>query len=245
MKGSKGFLDATNDVTQIDRWWLEEPNANIGVRTVGLAVIDLDMYHAGWDESFRLFEELASPELLPDTWQSATGRGGRHHWYVLEDLASRHLKSGYTSRLPINGEIVPLPHIDLKCSGGSYIVAPPSVISEGTYTWLQKDDLAHAPRWLRGPAQEIPARAQRYQGVAVAGSAKRVEAICSIVATAPEGERNNTLNWGAYRLAEVVAAGVIPPHLAHDALVESAVGAGLAVREATRTILSAFNAKGI
>ncbi len=244
-RGSGGFHDATTDIDQIRDWWTADSQPNLGVRTVGLAVVDVDLYHPQCGASWDRFLELTRPESLPNTWVSRTGRGGSHHWYHLADPEDRYLKSGYTSSLPINGAIVRLPYIDLKSSGGSYVVAPPSVVPEGIYTWLRKVDLAHAPRWLRGPAHGIPVRAQRDRGVTIAGSAKRVEAICNIVATARQGERNNTLNWGAYRLAEVVAAGLIPTHLAHDALVESGVEAGLTVREATRTILSAFNAKRI
>ena len=38
----RGYLEATLDVDQIDRWWTQRPNANIGIPTGGLVVIDID-----------------------------------------------------------------------------------------------------------------------------------------------------------------------------------------------------------
>ena len=41
-----GLYDATNDVSQIESWWNENPNYNIGISTGdGFAVIDLDVNH--------------------------------------------------------------------------------------------------------------------------------------------------------------------------------------------------------
>lgn len=241
--GSAGFHDATTNIVRIREWWTTDPQANIGVRTMGLAVVDVDLYHPQCRHSWERLVDLTRPESLPSTWVSGTGRGGRHHWYSLADAADRLLKNGYTSSMPIDGATVQLPHIDLKCTGGSYVVAPPSVVPEGAYVWLHRNTLAEAPQWLRGPKLQAarPSRASR-EG-RVSGSAKRVAAICDQVATAPVGQRNDTLNWGAFRMAEVVAAGVLRRQHAHAALVEAAIEAGLSSREAERTIRSAFVAK--
>ena len=243
--GSKGFHDATTDIGQIREWWATDPHANIGVRTVGLAVVDLDLYHPRSAESWDRLLNLTHPESLPDTWVSHTGRGGNHYWYKLADPEDRHLKSGYASRLPINGEIVHMPHIDLKCSGGSYAVAPPSVIPEGAYYWIRRDPLAEAPEWLRGPWPLAVRRGGTLGAFDIKGSAKRVAAICEIVAAASVGQRNDTLNWGAFHIAEVVIAGALQPQQAHNAVLEAAIEAGLPSREAERTILSAFAAREI
>jgi hypothetical protein len=37
-----GLLDATTDLDQIEAWWTATPNANIGLVTNGLLVIDVD-----------------------------------------------------------------------------------------------------------------------------------------------------------------------------------------------------------
>jgi hypothetical protein len=241
-KGSAGLHDATVDVQRISEWWSMDPQANIGVRTMGLAVVDLDMYQPRFTESWDRLVELTLPEFLPDTWVSRTGRGGSHYWFRLADPEGRQLKNGYTSCLPINARIEHLPRIDLKCSGGSYVVAPPSVVPAGTYAWLQRGELATAPAWLRGPARASTHVAGTLRPLRGVGSARRVAAICDVIAAAPVGQRNSTLNWGAFRLAEVVTAGMLRRQLAHDALLEAAMEAGLPLREAERTIRSAFTA---
>src|SRR5580704_3682833 len=52
-----GFKDASNDPATIEKWWRQEPNANIGVATgqSGLTVLDVDgpegkaqLKHEGW-----------------------------------------------------------------------------------------------------------------------------------------------------------------------------------------------------
>ena len=243
--GSAGFRDATTDIVQIRDWWNTDPQANIGIRTTGLAIIDADLYHPGSEESWQRLLNRTRSDSLPVTWVSRTGRGGTHHWYSLTEPEERFLKNGYTSSLPIDGEIVRLPHIDMKCCGGSYVVAPPSVVPKGAYMWLQRDTIAPAPDWLRGPQpQTVPAPGSSRRP-RVMGSAKRVAAIFELIATAPIGQRNDMLNWGAFYMAEVVIAGVLGRQQAHDALLEAAIEAGLGSNEAERTILSAFAAQGM
>jgi len=243
--GSAGFRDATTDAAQILEWWKAAPRANIGVRTTGLAFVDVDLYHPGSEESWDRLLDLTRSDSLLSTWVSRTGRGGRHLWYRLADPEDRFLKNGYTSSLPIDGEIVHLPHIDMKCSGGSYIVAPPSVVPEGDYAWPHRDAFAPAPNWLRGPKPQAARPAGSSCAPRPVVSARRIVAILEWVETAPVGQRNSTLNWGAFRMAEVVVMGVLRKQQAHDALLEAAIESGLGPREAERTILSAFTAQGI
>ena len=235
-RGSAGFRDATTDAAQILDWWKAVPQSNIGVRTTGLAIVDVDLYHPGTDESWNRLLDVTESESLPNTWVSRTGRGGRHHWYRLTDPEDRFLKNGYTSSLPIEGEIVHLAHLDMKSSGGSYVVAPPSVVPEGEYGWLRRGALAPAPNWMRGPKPQATRPAGTFSTARPFGSAKRITAILDRIATAPIGERNNTLNWGAFRMAEVVSARVLRKQQAYSALLEAATEGGLGSGEAERTI---------
>ncbi|MCZ6738283.1 MAG: bifunctional DNA primase/polymerase [Actinobacteria bacterium] len=243
--GSAGFRDATTDAAQILEWWKAVPRANIGVRTTGLAIVDVDLYHPGSEESWDRLLDLTRSDSLLSTWVSRTGRGGRHLWYRLNDAEGRFLKNGYTSSLPIEGEIVHLAHLDMKSSGGSYVVAPPSVVPEGEYGWLRRGALAPAPNRTRGPKPQATRPAGTFSTARPFGSAKRVAAILDRIAAAPDGERNNTLNWGAFRMAEVVSAGVLRKQQAHSALLEAATEGGLESGEAERTINSAFAAQGL
>ena len=133
----------------------------------------------------------------------------------------------------------------MKSSGGSYVVAPPSVVPEGEYGWLRRGALAPAPNWMRGPKPQATRPAGTFSTARPFGSAKRITAILDRIATAPIGERNNTLNWGAFRMAEVVSARVLRKQQAYSALLEAATEGGLGSGEAERTILSAFAAQGL
>jgi hypothetical protein len=244
-RGSAGLYEATDDIHQIREWWNADPYANIGVRTLRLAVVDLDSYQPQFSDSWDEFVVRTRPECLPATWVSRTGRGGSHYWYRLTDPEHRNLKNGYTSSLPIDGNTVRHPHIDLKCSGGSYVVAPPSVTHSGRYGWVRRGKLAGAPAWLRGPLPPSN-RSLGAPPIARRGRpARRVAALLDLIAAAPVGERNSTLNWAAFRLADVVIAGMLSDDLARDSLLEAAADAGLPAREAERTIHSAFAARGL
>src|ERR1700722_19073193 len=54
-----GFHDATTDPDQINRWWRDNPAANIGIATgdANLVVIDIDEKHGGFDSFARLCRE--------------------------------------------------------------------------------------------------------------------------------------------------------------------------------------------
>src|SRR5262245_1725055 len=41
--GSHGFNDATTSIAQVQKWWDDFPTANIGIRTDGLIVVDVDL----------------------------------------------------------------------------------------------------------------------------------------------------------------------------------------------------------
>ena len=119
-KGSAGCKDATTDREQIDAWWSATPAANIGIATGHLIdVIDVD----GPDGVASIGPML---EKLPTIYgRVSTPRPGGTHLYVAA-VPGR----GNRARL--------LPGVDYRGAGG-YVVAPPSVNSDGVaYVW-------HAP----------------------------------------------------------------------------------------------------
>src|SRR5689334_2786188 len=76
-----GVKDASTDRSQIERWWKDSPDANIGVATgppAGIDVLDEDPRHRG-DESLRQLEQANA--ALPVTVISRTGGGGRHFFF--------------------------------------------------------------------------------------------------------------------------------------------------------------------
>lgn len=123
-----GFKDATTDIVQVQKWWTENPNYNIGVatgkRSNGLLVVDLDIDEEkgknGYDELKQWQQEHGE---LPDTWTSITGRGGYH-------LLFRTDKDTACSTNVLNG-------VDVRGDGG-YIIVPPSIHQNGNYyEWEQ------------------------------------------------------------------------------------------------------------
>jgi hypothetical protein len=95
------------------------------------------------------------------------------------------------------------------------------------------DDPAYALR---------PASVRR--GDLVAGGSKALAGLVRVVRESPVGERNQRLNWAAYRAGEYVAAGSLDPIAAEDELFASAIDVGLGEREAQRTITSGLTAAG-
>jgi hypothetical protein len=170
-----GFHDATTDIEQIERWWSQHPNANIGIPTAGLVVIDIDGETNPWlaDDHERMLELASAP-------MSITPRGGRH--YLFRQSAGKHWRCT-ESRLA--------PKVDTRAEGG-YIIAPPSVVESGkTYRWAPgleldapPDRLPEPPLWL---IQELDRLAN--------GSPRLAHVTAGEVKSNPiqEGQRNDTL----------------------------------------------------
>ena len=129
-----GHKIATTNIQQIEQWWAQHPNANIGIPTgqaSGLYIVDIDKKHDGAANYQAFLNGL--PDIIPDaTLISATGGGGFHLIY----------------QAPINKMLVRcgtniggLPGVDFRGNGG-YIVAPPSLHVSGTiYQWCQGVEL--------------------------------------------------------------------------------------------------------
>jgi len=134
-----GFQDATSDLTQIEAWWTDHPNANVGMATAGLLVIDVDGPGNPWPED---------PERALDLAQAATSLtpgGGRHH--IFQGPPGKTLTC-------TAGKIAP--KVDTRANGG-YIVVPPSTVNGKPYQWADGSelvapagDLREPPEWLLG-----------------------------------------------------------------------------------------------
>jgi hypothetical protein len=136
-----GCKDATTDLEIVERWWSNEPNANIGIATGKPShafVIDVD----GSEGEASLAKLEAEFGALPNTVESVTGGGGRHLFFEWPGI-------------PIRNSVGRIgPGLDIRGDGG-YVVAPPSVHPTGrAYCWSvdSATSLAHAPAWLRTKA---------------------------------------------------------------------------------------------
>ncbi len=163
-----GLKAATTDRDQIERWWTDWPDANIGIPTGavnGLVVVDVD--HAAGEESLARMTDKYGP--LPATKKVKTGNGYQ--------LYFKHPGGKVKSAAPFCREY---PNVDSRGDGG-YVVAPPSLHYSGvryTVDPSTPSELADLPKWL----SELI-------------NAKPSERHLSIVANdgIPDGSRNCTL----------------------------------------------------
>jgi len=129
----RGFKDATTDPAQIEKWWEKYPDANIGIPTAGLLVVDVDGEDNPWPADPERAGDLASGPI------SLTPRGGRHH--IFRQPAGRTWRN-------TTGRIAE--HVDTRADGG-YIVVPPSVVDGKSYRWAETFELAASPDKLPVP----------------------------------------------------------------------------------------------
>jgi energy-coupling factor transporter ATP-binding protein EcfA2 len=222
-----GLEDATVDPMTIETWWGRWPEANIGIRTGDLVVVDEDRLGA--------LEEFAAEvhETIPVTGVVKTANG-RHFWF---DQPKGQRIRNTAGRLASG--------IDTRGDGG-YVVAPPSVHPSGSiYEWLARGNVT-MPDWLaQRLVKQQPARVPMpdisLQGTTPYGQRALEQEITS-VALAVEGTRNDTLNKAAFSLGQLVAGGEVDAHDAFNSLETAAQAAGLPQIEANKTIQSGFSA---
>jgi hypothetical protein len=140
-----GCLDATLNPRLIERWFgLCLPNANLGVSTENLVVVDVDPRDGG-DESLRALEREHG-ELLP-TWRALTG-GGEHIIFAAADgVEIYNVVANQMTDPPLG------PGIDVRARGGYIVGVPSRHMSGGVYAWSvdhhpATTPLAPAPDWL-------------------------------------------------------------------------------------------------
>ena len=128
-----GFKDATNDAVQVERWWTDQPNANIGLHCRHFTVLDVDPRNGGDETLEALTHEHGAG--FKDTVNVLTGGGGVHYYYL-----------GTTSMTKAG------PGLDVKSTGG-YVILPPSIHPSGEpYVWEyapEDTDMLEIPDWLR------------------------------------------------------------------------------------------------
>lgn len=150
-----GFKDAACDEAQIRKWWMDLPNANVGIAAgarSGLIVVDIDSLAGA-----KLVAELAAQfGTLPPTHHYTTGKG--HQFFF---------------KLPFDCGTVPSSAeggLDIRADGG-YVVAPPSIHPNGkTYQWDARspNEMALAPVWLLDFARDRDAVLKTLDGPAAA-----------------------------------------------------------------------------
>lgn len=170
---------ATTDDKLINKWWSQEPKANVGIATgaqSNIFVVDVDPRSGGEESIDTLFSRHGR---FPSTWTDITGSGGTHYYFRYPAF-----KVGNSAGL--------YPGIDIRGDGGQ-VVAPPSIHPDTgrRYMWDGIEDpssepLAEAPLWLLellapkvakehfSVAAKIPHGVQHHTLVSLAGAMRRL-----------------------------------------------------------------------
>lgn len=185
-----GFKNATTDAKIIKNWWHQRQDALIGVPTGHkFVVIDADLQHS---EAVQWYGRAN----LPLTRTHATRSGGRHLLFQADNRVSCSVGKIWR-------------HIDTRGIGG-YIIWWPAEGLEVQHA----DVLAEVPEWVikkLNPPEPVYPVSERPRPLDAESARCKIEGIVRAIASAQEGERNNLLNWGAFRLAELVRQSVISP----------------------------------
>jgi hypothetical protein len=240
-----GFYAATRDPDRIREMIRRHPTGLLAIRTgaaSGLVVVDVDPGNGGMDT----LAELHAARLLPPTLTVETGSGGRHFFYAHPGAA---IKSG--------GNLLG-PGVDVKADGGYVVAAPSRHPRTGRpYRWAGDGGFDTQPaalhakvmlRLLKDRVERRPLAAPAWldrtrSGEAAAGDpAGRLAGLVRTVLEAPPGQRNQTLNWAAYRAAELIRDRHAPEGSIVSALTEAALHAGLTAGETRATIASGLRA---
>ena len=225
-----GFKDATTEIAQLRKWWEKWPDAMIGLRTgreAGVFVLDVDR-----DETSGIdgFVALAALEKrygnLPETLRSTTPRGGSHYFFSWRD-GIKNSAGRLGAGLDVRGD-------------GGYVILPPSHRADGQgYDWAETSAPTpiEAPQWfvdgLLAPKEKAAPQPQSQSNTRQDGNGSKayeraaLERECAAVATAPPGQRNETLNRAAFNLGQLVAGGFLSKDEMRDRLYCSAVACRL------------------
>lgn len=117
IKGSDGFKDATTDEKIIKAMWKAIPNANIGLATHDLLVVDIDGKDNPWPSDPD--QQLALSSCIT----CLTPSGGKHHYFRQPEGKKLRNTTGKLA-----------PNVDTRGDGG-YVLLPPSVVDGCIYEW--------------------------------------------------------------------------------------------------------------
>jgi archaellum biogenesis ATPase FlaH len=116
-----GLLAATTEPGQIDAWWTQHPNANIGIACgpSRIVALDVDVKNDG-AASYEALRSSLSAALF-ETVTAGTPSGGQHLLYSAVGIIASGVNCIGTG-------------IDIRAQGG-YIVAAPSRVAGKVYAW--------------------------------------------------------------------------------------------------------------
>jgi hypothetical protein len=250
---------ATTNPLQIDSWWTEHPNANIGIacEVSNLIVVDLDKSKGalppspwkelGVEDGEDVFKEIcrnAGDSQLIDTYTVVTPSGGKHLYFYDQNIS---IKQG----AEVNGWW----RVDTRSKGG-YIVAEGSCLlnsvtgASGQYRSIGNNSIVlNFPSWLRdelAPKAKTEnyissintnsSNAPSYSKFSVEFAEQVLLERCAIIRTTPEGNRNQSLIRHATYVGKIIGMGSLDEKRATDSLLEAAIASGLTNFESINAI---------
>lgn len=250
---------ATTNPLQIDSWWSEHPNANIGIacEVSNLIVIDLDeskgaLPPSPWKElgakdGKDVFKEIcknAGDSQLFDTYTVETPSGGMHLYFYDQNVS---IKQG----AEVNGWW----RVDTRSKGG-YIVAEGSCLMNSVtgaseqYRSLGNNSVVlNFPTWLRDELAPKAINESHISSVntnssTVSSNSKFspefAEQVlferCALIRTTPEGNRNQSLIRHATYVGKIIGMGSLDEKRASESLLEAAIASGLTNFESVNAI---------
>jgi hypothetical protein len=133
-----GRNGATSDEEALLEWLGKYPNANWGLVTDDLLVVDIDGKDNPWPE-----DQAKAASLLDAGAMAITGRGGRHIFFRRDPAKAWRSTAGKLAQ-----------GVDTRSAGG-YVVLAGSVVPGGKYEWVEgmalgepAGDLPLPPDWL-------------------------------------------------------------------------------------------------
>jgi hypothetical protein len=205
---------ASTTPADVRRWWQRWPLANVGLVT-GTRFDVLDLDGPAGVEALRAAFIQRGPAEHPGP-VARTGGGGWHLLYAPTGLGNR---------------VGLLPGVDWRGRGG-VVVAPPSRHASGrAYRWVRPlaIELPSVPdelrRLLAPPKPATLPTADVPTGRAGAWARGALEREAHAVATAPAHTCNATLNRAAFRLGQLVSAGLLDADEVRARLLAAALAA--------------------
>jgi hypothetical protein len=225
-----GFKDASNVRLVVQTWWIEHPEASIGIAcgATGWLVLDVDADKGG----FESFAELRDREILTpgdlDTFTTRTGGGGMHIVWL------------QPAGVPLGNSAGKLgPGLDTRGEGG-YIIAPPSGHPSGNLYQIEINSKPKpAPARLvdlltvKEPTPSGPVMIPKNLDRTLQRSYERV-------ANASQGTRNQTLNNASFYLFGLVREQKLADGDVKETMRAAGLRAGLDEREIQATLTSAW-----
>jgi len=239
---------ATKDPSQCHEWAKQFPTANIGIATElsGIVVIDCDTpKDKPRPDKWRIDGVNDGADVLAYCAEQVGEHFPTHTLTVWTPSKGMHLYfkdegTPITSRAQANGVWL----VDVKSIGGN-IVAPTSMLPNGTYQMGAVREIAPLPNWIRNlitPRIEVFEHTTTTRRLSYSATHESIEKQLHRLQGAPEGTRNDTLVRVAFICSSIVQGNQrLNANAVMERLQATALQIGLTKAEAIATINSGWS----